>query len=40
MIAFEHDNNDDCRTSDRRYYIPNVQIKDYNVMIDGKFFFD
>ena len=26
------------RTSNRRYYIPNVVIKDYNVMIDGKFF--
>ena len=22
------------------YYIPNVEIKDYNVMIDGKNFFD
>ena len=28
------------RTSKRRYYIPNVEIKDYNVMIDGKNFFD
>ena len=27
-------------TSKRRYYIPNVEIKDYNVMIDGKNFFD
>ena len=26
------------RTSNRRYYIPNVVIKDYNVMIDGKIF--
>ena len=24
------------RTSNKRYYIPNVEIKDYNVMIDGK----
>ena len=23
-----------------RYYIPNVEIKDYNVMIDGKKIFD
>ena len=23
-----------------RYYLPNVEIKDYNVMIDGKNFFD
>ena len=28
------------RTSNKRYYIPNVGIKDYNVMIDGKNFFD
>ena len=37
MLAFE---NDDQRTSNKRYYIPNVEIKDYNVMIDGKNFFD
>ena len=28
------------RTSNKRYYIPNVEIKDYNIMIDGKNFFD
>ena len=33
VLAFE---NDDQRTSNKRYYIPNVEIKDYNVMIDGK----
>ena len=37
VLAFE---NDDQRTSNKRYYIPNVEIKDYNVMIDGKNFFD
>ena len=26
------------RTSNKRYYLPNVEIKDYNVMIDGKNF--
>ena len=37
-LAFE---NDDQRISNKRYYnIPNVEIKDYNVMIDGKNFFD
>ena len=36
-LAFQ---NDTGRTSKRRYYIPNVEIKDYNVMIDGKNFFD
>ena len=37
VSAFE---NDAQRTSNRRYYIPNVEIKDYNVIIDGKNFFD
>ena len=37
MLAFEDDAQ---RTSNKRYYIPNVEIKDYNVMIDGKNFFD
>ena len=37
VLAFE---NDAQRTSNKRYYLPNVEIKDYNVMIDGKNFFD
>ena len=37
ILAFE---NDDQRTSNKRYYIPNVEAKDYNVMIDGKNFLD
>ena len=36
VLAFE---NDDQRISNKRY-LPNVEIKDYNVMIDGKNFFD
>ena len=28
--------NDTERTNNKRYYLPNVEIKDYNVMIDGK----
>ena len=28
------------RISNKRYYIPNVETKGYNVMIDGKNFFD
>ena len=32
--------NDAQRTSNKRYYLPNVEIKDYNVLIDGKNFFD
>ena len=39
LLAFEHDDNDK-RISIKRYYIPNIEIKDYNVMIDGKKFFD
>ena len=37
VLAFE---NDAERTSNKIYYLPNVEIKDYNVMIDGKNFFD
>ena len=32
--------NDTQRTSNKKYYLPNLEIKDYNVMIDGKNFFD
>ena len=28
------------RTSNKRCYLPNIEIKDYDVMIDGKSFFD
>ena len=37
VLAFE---NDAQRTSNKRYYIPNVEIKDDNVMINGKNLFD
>ena len=37
ILAFE---NDGQRTSNKRYYLVNGKIKDYNVMIDGKNFFD
>ena len=37
VLAF---GNDMQRTSRKRYYLPNVEIKDYNVMIDGKNFCD
>ena len=33
VLAFE---NDEQRISNKIYYIPNVEIKDYNAMIDGK----
>ena len=35
VLVFEDDAQ---RISNKRYYIPNVEIKDYNVMIDGKNF--
>ena len=35
VLAFE---NDDQRTSNKIYYIPNVEVKDYNVMIDERNF--
>ena len=37
VLAFE---NDDDRTSDEQYYLPAVEIKDYNIMIIGENFFD
>ena len=38
VLAFEHDNDNDWRIGNKRYYILNVEIKDFNVMIDGKTF--
>ena len=32
--------NDDYRTSHEQYYLPTVEIKDYNIMINGENFFD
>ena len=37
VLAFE---NDAQRTSHSNYYFPNVETKDYNIMINGKNFFD
>ena len=37
VLAFE---NDEQITNNKRYYIPNVEIKDYNIMIYGKNFLD
>ena len=37
VLAFE---NDEDRTSHNDYYLPNVEIKDYNIMINGENFFD
>ena len=37
VLAFE---NDDNRTSHDEYYLPTVEIKDYNIMKNGENFFD
>ena len=37
VLAFE---NDAQRTSHNAYYLPNVEIEDYNIMINGENFFD
>ena len=37
VLVFE---NDDDRTSSDEYYLPTVEIKDYNIMINGENFFD
>ena len=37
VLAFE---NDAQRTSRSGYYLPNVELKDCNIMIDGENFFD
>ena len=37
VLAFE---NDDDRTSNDRYYLPTVEVKDYNIMINGENYFD
>ena len=37
VLSFE---NEDDRTSFSEYYVPKVEIKDYNVIIDGKSFFE
>ena len=37
VLSFE---NEDDRRSFSKYYVPNVQIKYFNVLINGKSFFD
>ena len=37
VLSFENEND---RTSHSTYYLPKVEIKDYNVMIDGRNVFD
>ena len=37
VLSFE---NEEDRTSFSKYYVPKVEIKDFNVLIHGKSFFD
>ena len=37
VLSFE---NEDDRRSFSKYYVPNVQMKDFNVLVDGKSFFN
>ena len=39
LFALTFENEDD-RTSFSKYYVPKVKIKDFNVLIDGKLFFE
>ena len=39
VLSFPRNNNTDNRDSFSDYYVPNVQTKGFNVLIDGKSFF-
>ena len=39
-MSFARGNVGDSRDSFSDYYLPNVEIKDFNILIDGKRFFD
>ena len=40
VLSFPRNNNTDNRFSFSDYYVTNVEIKDFNVLIDGKSFFN
>ena len=40
VFSFARNNVGDDRASFSNYYVPNVEIVDFNVLIDGKSFFD
>ena len=40
VLSFTRNNAGDNRDSFSHYYVTNVEIKDFNVLIDGKNFFD
>ena len=40
VLSFPRNNNTDSRYSFSNYYVPKVKANDFNVLIDGKSFFD
>ena len=40
VLSFPRNNNTDSRHSFSTYYVPKVKVNDFNVLIDGKNFFD
>ena len=40
VLSFPRNNNTDSRYSFSNYSVPNVKVNDFNVLIDGKSFFD
>ena len=39
-LSFPRNNNTDSKYSFSTYYVPKVKVNDFNVLIDGKSFFD
>ena len=40
VLSFPRNNNTDSRYSFSNYHVPKVKVNDFNVLIDGKSFFD
>ena len=40
VLSFPRNNNTDRRYSFSNYYVPKVKVNDFNILIDGKSFFD
>ena len=40
VLSFPSNDSTDNRDSFSHYYVPNIEIKDFNLLIDGKSFFD
>ena len=40
VLSFPINNNTDSRFSFSNYYVPKIKVNEFNVLIDGKIFFD